>query len=117
LFTFIKNLKSRKQKHQLKEKKQDSLPACSGPLDGHAGNGREDFLDYFQPLPAEDLKTGALPTICSMEDMQTYKRRQAQDQAGQLATPFANGGLLMEVHTPFVTLRPKPTSFLPHQAD
>lgn len=24
---------------------------------------------YFQPLPAEDLRTGGLPTICCMEDI------------------------------------------------
>ncbi len=25
--------------------------------------------NYFQPSPAENLKTGALPTVCSEEDM------------------------------------------------
>ena len=31
--------------------------------------GDDEAISYFQPSAAENLKTGYLPTICSMEDI------------------------------------------------
>lgn len=86
-----------------------------GPTHDSSAPGARDLPDYFLPLPAEDLKTGALPTICSYEDMQTYKRREALQAIadGHMVTPFANGGVQMQVY--FWTPAPLPPStHLPH---
>lgn len=36
--------------------------------------GEEEDMPYFQPSAGEGLKTGALPTICSMEDIKASQQ-------------------------------------------
>lgn len=36
--------------------------------------GEEEDLSYFQPSAGEGLKTGSLPTICSMEDIKASQQ-------------------------------------------
>ena len=75
-----------------------------GALEGSGNPGPGDLPDYFLPLPTEELKTGALPTICSYEDMEMFKRQEALraiadgQNPSTLPSPFANSGAQTEVH-------------------
>ena len=49
-----------------------------------SGASQDDSADYFSPSPAENLKTGGLPTICSTEDIQVQLCRKADHSPASL---------------------------------
>ena len=57
--------------------------------------GEDEAEPYFQPSAAEDLKTGFLPTICSMEDIKVDFKN--GDAFADNEDPFSCASLLAEM--------------------